>query len=29
MAVYYLNKAADRNNDEVLNDFILCCRTFK
>ncbi|HIR61972.1 MAG TPA: LysR family transcriptional regulator [Candidatus Coprenecus avistercoris] len=29
MAVYYISKSADTDNEDVINDFLLCCRTFK
>ena len=29
MATWYLSKAAGTGNEEVVSDFLLCCRTFK
>ena len=29
MATWYLSRTAGTGNEEVINDFLLCCRTFK
>lgn len=29
MATYYINRSADTSNSDTINEFLLCCRTFK
>lgn len=29
MATYYVNRSADNPNTDTINEFLLCCRTFK
>ena len=29
MSTYYVSRAEGRNNDEVIDDFLLCCLTYR